>query len=278
MTRGGSERLGEGGRRGTTWDDVADAWVKFVRGGLDYYREYLNTPAMLRLIGPVKGLDVLDLGCGEGYHARIFARRGARVTAVDQSNRLIEYALDEERKLRQGVRYIVADASDLSMLDDRSLDLVASFMAMMDITDYRRAIREVSRVLRPGGRFVFSITHPCFDVLYDKGRMVSGWVMRRGAKAKTSANALYFRVDNYFSTGIYEFSWKMRHLEKPFVTQGWHLTLGDYFRELGRAGLLVRNLIEPQPTAKGLKVWPPLERVKRVPQSAIFECVKVRLV
>ena len=53
------------------WEGVVDSWVQFVRGGFDVYREYVNSPAMLRRIGAVREPEVLDLGCGEGYDSRM---------------------------------------------------------------------------------------------------------------------------------------------------------------------------------------------------------------
>ncbi|MCJ7635298.1 methyltransferase domain-containing protein, partial [Candidatus Bathyarchaeota archaeon] len=72
------------------WDDAAEAWADFVRQGKDYFRDELNNPAAFRLVGNVKGQLVLDLACGEGYNTRILARKGAKVTGVDFSTKLID--------------------------------------------------------------------------------------------------------------------------------------------------------------------------------------------
>ena len=82
------------------WNDAAESWVDFVRQGKDYFREELNNPGMLRLIGKVKGLEVLDIACGEGYNTRILAGKGAKVTGVDLSRKLIEHAKSQEKNDR----------------------------------------------------------------------------------------------------------------------------------------------------------------------------------
>lgn len=254
------------------WEGIVDAWVEFVRGGFDVYREYVNSPAMLRRIGPVRGLDVLDLGCGEGYHSRILARRGARVIAVDATPGMIARARAEERRRPLGIRYRVADAAHLRGVGRSRFDLVASFMALMDIEDYRGAVRESVRVLRPGGRFVFSVPHPCFDTVFRRGKMVSGWVRVRERPPR--GKALYFRVDHYFRTGLFAWPWSLRGTTARFRNIGWHLTLSDYVNALAEAGFVVRHLDEPRPTPKGVKVHPGLAKLRRVPHSIVVEAVK----
>src|SRR3990172_2749530 len=254
------------------WEGLGDAWVRFVRGGFDYYREYLNSPALLRLIGPVRGLDVLDLGCGEGYHSRILARRGANVTGIDATPAFMAAAKEEEWRRPLGVRYLVADGARLRGIPTRSFDVVASFMAVMAIEDYRGAIRQAGRVLRPGGRFVFSIPHPCFDTIFRGGRRVSGWVRRGGVPH--AGPALYFRVDDYFRTGLYGFTWSLRGTEATFVNRSWHFTLQDLSTALLDAGFLVRRLVEPRPVPGGVRAYPGLAKVNRVPHSLHVEAFK----
>ena len=78
------------------WDKNADLWTELVRKGWDTYREYFNNPAFLKFLGDVKGKKVLDAGCGEGLNTRILARKGAQITGIDNSPRMIEYALEHE--------------------------------------------------------------------------------------------------------------------------------------------------------------------------------------
>jgi SAM-dependent methyltransferase len=144
------------------WDANAGPWAAEVRRGADVAREWLNNPAFLAFIGDLNGRRVLDAGCGEGYNTRILARRGARVTGVDISERMIELAREAERAERLGIRYERASYADLGPFADASFDAVVSFMALMDGPHFDRAMREAFRVLRPGGMVAFSITHPCF--------------------------------------------------------------------------------------------------------------------
>ena len=144
------------------WDDNAAAWAREVRQGHDVARELLNNPAFLAIIGDLRGRQVLDAGCGDGYNTRILARAGAHLTGVDLSARMIELAQEEERGAPLGIRYARASYTNLTLFADATFDAVVSFMAMMDGPRFDLAMAECLRVLRPGGRLAFSITHPCF--------------------------------------------------------------------------------------------------------------------
>ncbi len=122
----------------------------------------LIDPVLLRMVGNVTGLRVLDLGCGNGYLARKLAKQGAKVTGVDSSARLIGLARARENKDPLGITYHAADAANLELLEDESFDMTVSNMAMMNIARADVATREASRVLRPKGRLAMSLSHPLF--------------------------------------------------------------------------------------------------------------------
>lgn len=238
------------------WNDAAESWVDFVRKGKDYYRDELNNPAAFKLIGDVRGQVVLDLACGEGYNTRILARKGGKVVGVDFSEKLIGFARQQEAKEKLGIRYHISDASDLEEFSDKSFDLVTCFMSLQDIENYEKAIAEVARVLKESGRFIFSVPHPCFEIIIVKGK-------------RTSATERYFETVKYFVR------WDMERLSKPFRTTSFHRTLTDYLDALYRNKLFVSRVIEPRPTKKGLRKYPSLGEVLKRPQSVIVESVKL---
>ncbi len=240
------------------WNKASKAWVDFVRTGKDYTRDGLNNPATFDLIGNVKGLAVLDLACGEGYNTRILARKGARVTGVDFSERLIEYARVEEENEKLGIRYCVLDAARLKGLVDNYFDLVTCFMSLQDIENYRKAVSEVSRVLKLGGRFVFSIPHPCFEKIMLNGRKIDA-------------------ASRYFEEAKYVIQWNMERLSIPFRTITFHRTLTDYFDALTRNNLYVSRLVEPRLTENAYQKYPYLQDTLQRPQAVIIESMKVVL-
>lgn len=257
------------------WNEAAKSFVEFVRSGKNYYAEYLNGPALKRVVGDVKGKEVLDIGCGEGFLSRYFAEAGAEVTAVDISEALIEAAIEEEQRHPLGVTYVATDAANLDMLESESFDVASCHMALMDIADYEAAIGEVSRVLKKGGRFVAVIEHPCFNTRTLDGKPVSGWETR--LREDGSKEYLHYRVGEYFTRHSYTWEWRHERLPSGFVTTGFHRTLSDYVNALSKHGLAVTKFDEPQPMEEGVRLHPPMAKHYRVPQSLVIEATKISL-
>jgi len=149
----------------TAWDIVADEYHRRHgdEGGYSH-REYV-LPAMLEMIGPVRGKRILDIGCGPGYLTRPLAKKGAKVTGTDLSSELLKIAQGLEREKPLGIEYLLLDASRLDGIKDSSFDIVTCNLALHAIEDAKSAIRECGRVVKPGGRLVFSIMHPVTDTV-----------------------------------------------------------------------------------------------------------------
>jgi 2-polyprenyl-3-methyl-5-hydroxy-6-metoxy-1,4-benzoquinol methylase len=258
------------------WSNASEAWADFVRMGKDYFREEMNNPAMFQMIGDVNNSSLLDLSCGEGYNTRMLAKKGAVVTGVDFSEEMIKLASREEEKQRLGIRYIVADAADLKDLENESFNMVTCFMALMDIEHYEEAVAEVARVLRKNGRFVFSITHPCFDACETAdGETIAQW--RYTDDAGTSdVSAAHMEIRRYFLIARCPVPWNMERLLKPFETTAFHRTLTDYFQALHKGGFAVTRLVEPKPTTQGASEHPPLRKHMLIPHSIVIEAMRQR--
>ncbi len=163
------------------WDESVETWIQkdqAVRTGfLDAW--------VLRAMGAVEGRRVLDIGCGEGRFCRLLAGLGAEVTGIDLTEGLVERA----RALSKGKgTYLVGNAHDLSVISDDSFDLAVSYIVMVDLFDFRKAIRSAFRVLKPGGRFIVCNIHPM------RMAKTNGWIRQGNRK-------LHYAVDDYTLEG-----------------------------------------------------------------------------
>lgn len=128
------------------------------------HNAYYDRPNTLALLPEVKGKHVLDAACGPGKYAEILLGRGARVTGLDLSPRMIELA--RRRTSGAGTFFVHDLARPLAMLTDAACDVVLCALALHYLRDWGPTIREFHRVLRPGGTLVVSLEHPFFDYGY----------------------------------------------------------------------------------------------------------------
>jgi SAM-dependent methyltransferase len=118
------------------------------------------TEKELRLLGPLAGKRVLELGCGTGHNAVALVRQGAKAIAIEPSEQLAAHArrLAELDQVRIEVR--TGDLADLAFLRAESVDVAISSGALGEVEDLDRVLRQVHRVLKPAATFVCAVPHP----------------------------------------------------------------------------------------------------------------------
>jgi SAM-dependent methyltransferase len=253
---------------GRYWNENAAVWTQLARAGYDIYRDAFNTPAFFALLPDVVGLAGLDLGCGEGHNTRLLARRGARVTAVDIAERFITAAQAVESAAPLGIDYRLASAVALPFAD-HTFDFVAALMSLMDIPETGRALAEAYRVLRPGGFFQFSITHPCYDTPHRRNL--------RDAAGRTYA----IEVGDYFRPldgDVAEWTFSaappaIKREVKPFRVPRFNRTLGEWLNLLVDTGFRLERVAEPRPSDEAVAACPGVQDAQVV---AYFLQVRVR--
>lgn len=252
-------------RRG--WDALA-AWRDLRMGDRgDLWHRAIIDPSLLRVVGPVRGLRVLDLACGNGYLTRRWAREGAaRAVGIERSRPTLSNALRREREHPTGAEFLERDSSRLTGLESSSFHRVVANMALQDIRDAAATIREVARVLRPEGRFVFSLSHPCFD-LDDR----SGWVVERLREANGVWHDVVWRkVRQYRDERAVKVAWDISENEMGWTTS-YHRTLSTYSRLLREAGLAITRLEEPSPLPLAVRKSPQGRFMLEVPLHLVVE-------
>lgn len=147
------------------WDQKAGYWDERMGEG-NAFQLRLVGPAAERLLAIQPGETVADIGCGNGVFARRLAQLGAFVVASDFSARFIERAQARMTEHAERIEYHVVDATDegqLLALGEGRFDAAVCNMALMDMTTIDPLLRTLPRLLKPGGRFVFAVPHPCFN-------------------------------------------------------------------------------------------------------------------
>jgi SAM-dependent methyltransferase len=243
--------------------DGFGAWYDEKQGDTgDLWHRTLIDPGLFARIGSVSpGTRVLDLGCGNGYIARRLARAGARVVGVDQSSELLERARTWEAKEPLGVTYHQTDAANLPMLPGRSFDLGVANMSLVDIDDAAGAMREMGRVLVPGGRFVFSVSHPCFDVDTRSEYLLD---------VSLDPPTVYRKVAGYREPHPDVYAWELADGRKV-RTVGYHRPLSWYVKGLRSAGFVIVDVEEPSPLPGFASGRIQKEWVEQIPLHLVIE-------
>lgn len=142
----------------------------------------LEEPRVREAVGDVRGLAVLDLGCGTGRHAVWLAAAGAAVTAIDFSEGMLAEA--RRKPGAAAVRLLTHDLHEPLPFADGAFDLVVSGLVLEHLRDLPRFFGEARRVLRAGGRAVMSAMHPAMLLRGSQARFTdpaSGAVVQPGS-------------------------------------------------------------------------------------------------
>lgn len=246
------------------WDKIAEWYDRKMGDEGDLWHRHLIDLTFFKVIGDVGGKRILDLGCGNGCVGRKLARLGGVVTAIDASPEMIRRARKRGESSGLSVEYLVCDAADLSIFKDGRFDLVVSNMALMDIEDASRTITETYRVLRAPGRFVFSISHPCFDI-----GDASAWVIERAGVTTT----VWRKVSRYRESFAHRVKWRVDD-HRMLETTTHHRALSWYFRQLAEQGFVVTSFEEPAPSEEFIAESPQGPWIAEIPLHCVIEARK----
>ncbi len=147
------------------WNQNAPFWDDYIGEG-NAFQLQLVRPATERLLALQPGERVLDIGCGNGNFSRRMAELGASVLAFDFSEAFIERARLRSQDQAGRIEYRVVDATNrdqLLALGRQSFDAAVASMVLMDMAAIEPLLDSLHELLKPDGRFVFSIMHPCFN-------------------------------------------------------------------------------------------------------------------
>ena len=224
------------------YDPIADWYAIQARTGS--LRRFLDNLAhcLLEIAGDVSGMQVLDAGCGEGHVARLFARNGARVVAVDISPRLLEHARELEAQDPHGIEFVERDLARGLPSHEGVFDLATANMMLDDCEDLAGVLGGIAGALKPCGRLLLSMNNPY-------------------------ALAARGKVNDYFESGALAqtFGTERAEFEVPF----YYRTFEGWVAAIRQARFRLRNLadVPPDPSDPHLPEDP-------VPKIMLLELVR----
>jgi SAM-dependent methyltransferase len=234
---------------GRDWDDSAEAWIASMGDAGDWGRQFVMDPVMLARVDRKKFHRALDVGCGEGRFCRFLRARGIDAIGIDPTRTLLEAA--KQRDPAGDYRLGRAEQLDFP---NNSFDLVVAYLTLVDIPDFRAAIREMTRVLAPGGTLLIANLTSFTSATCD-----DGWVMDE------AGNRVHWRLDRYLDEFSLSVSWR------GISITNYHRPLSAYMEELLAQNLRLTFFDEPEAIPPE---WERMPHYRRAPWFLIMEWVK----
>ncbi len=195
--------------------------------------------------------NAIDIGCGEGRFCRMLAAAGIAATGVEPTARLRQVAAE-----RDGEGTYVDARAEALPFPGQTFDLAVSYLSLIDIPDFRAAIAEMARVLRPGGRLLIANL-----TSFNTAGMGSGWIDGPDGQR-------IFPIDNYLDEMPEAVAWR------GIAVTNWHRPLSAYLQALLGAGLVLTYFDEPAPSGFPAEDAAKADRYRRVPYFLVMEWSK----
>lgn len=232
----------------TSWGGVAD-WYEKLLAGDDTYQARVILPNLLRLLAPLEGKRILDIGCGSGFFASALVQAGAaEVVGVDLGPELIQKAR-KAVPLEKGKFYVASADQIGKVVKENDFDAAIMVLSLQNIEHYREAIAEAAGKLAKGSPLYIILNHPAFRIPKH-----SGWAFD---EARGTEGAQYRTVYEYLSESRAEIDMHPGAGASVAATTtagtttasaeqtiSFHRPLQSYFKAFEKAGLAVTRLEE----------------------------------
>jgi len=242
------------------WNQISASYQarQQIQTGSAHYGPFAPPESELQLLGDVNELQILELGCGGGQTSIAFAQQGATVMGVDISDQQLRFARALAAQAGVTVTFVQGDGSALPNVQTAQWDLIFSTYTLQYVADLSRCLAECRRLLRPGGRLVFSLDHPLRDCFFD---------------AEEEELAPYPTRSYFDNTPL-----RWRFPDTTVQLRAQHLAIAQWIDLLTINGFLLNRLVEPTPPQAVLdELWPrdsAYSPLRNIPQTIIFVAQK----
>ncbi|MFA7243979.1 MAG: class I SAM-dependent methyltransferase [Patescibacteria group bacterium] len=232
--------------------EFASFWNEATGDNGGVYKQYVLNPQLLSEIGTLNGKTVVDLGCGNGYFSsQIEGQNPDRLILIDISPHNLDFA--RKRVQTNIAEFIEQDVTKPWKIKPNSVDVIFSGFLLNELEEIDFVTSQAFKTLKNGGRFLFAITHPVWDlVTYLRGQADGKERTIRGSKGYFSRGYSKFTMDNSKIRDVdvaqkYQKVYEIEHYQRP---------ISDYFNSLIKAGFVVEKMLEPEVTAELLEKQP----------------------
>ncbi len=248
----------------------AEYWNKRAGDQGEAYKQYVLDPIMLNQVGDLSNKTIIDLGCGNGYLAsKLLEQHPKKIILMDISESNISYA--KEKTQSEKVEFIRADATKPWGISPESINIVYSNMLLNEIENIKTPIEEAYRVLGSKGIFIFSVTHPAWDLFVygqEKVGKTSNKIKGLGGYFRRGYAKYIMGSDSKTNPDL------AKEYNQEFEVEHYQRTISDYFQQLISAGFTVRSMIEPELSEELTKNNPRFLDMKDIPIGLILMGVK----
>lgn len=222
----------------SNWDKMAKAYEDFT-GGEDSYSNLIEWKTIKTIIPNLKDKRVLDLGCGTGRFSFMFEKLGPKqIVGIDISDSMLEIGRKYAKEKNSIVKFIKNDIENMKDISSNSFDFIFSSTTLHYLKTLDNIMKEIERILVPGGTCILSVIHPVY----------------------TS----YYPVENNSGSFPKDEEWKVNYLDKSirayiqpwieynpeidnYLSYSYHHTMSDYINNIVKSGLQIEELLEPMP-------------------------------
>ncbi len=249
-----------------SYNKNAEAWAKDIRKGSNIAHEYLEKPAMYKILPNLEGKDILCIGCGTGEECAHLKSLGAnRVVGIDISEGMIKQA----KKAFPEIEFFVMDMEKLDFVDS-TFDFVYSSLTFHYVQSWINLLNEINRVLKIDGLLQFSTTHPLLDnACKNKDENETSRIIGY-RKNKLSKTIEIF--GDYFNNEIRSDSWST-----DFTISFFARPISQMTDELKETNFQIERIVEPKPLEAvkevDLRFW---ESYSKLPLFILFTSKKIK--